>query len=289
MAHRLRATSVVALCLTAGLPQSPALAQSQVDSREGIALQNQILELRRDLNQLREQGGGSASNLGSTRTASPAAAPAANSDITAQLLERVSQLEEEVRRLRGRVDESANAHQQAEADLRKQIGDLNFKVGGSAAGGGATAGAAVAAASPPVAEPPPKPAATAPRTPELALQEGNAALARRDYSQAEQAAREVLSNPKTPRATDAQFLLAQAYYGQRQYAQAAVSYNDTYTRSRTGPRAQDSLLGLANSLIGIKEWVAACETLAKMHAEFPNLRNDLREAVASARQKASCK
>ena len=50
------------------------------------------------------------------------------------------------------------------------------------------------------------------------MQEGNAALARRDYPAAEQAAREVLAGSRTsPRAYDAQFLLAQALMGQRQY------------------------------------------------------------------------
>ena len=51
------------------------------------------------------------------------------------------------------------------------------------------------------------------------MQEGNAALARRDYPAAEQAAREVLTGNRTsPRAYDAQFLLAQALMGERQYS-----------------------------------------------------------------------
>ena len=75
------------------------------------------------------------------------------------------------------------------------------------------------------------------RTPELAMQEGNAALARRDYPAAEQAAREVLTGSRTsPRAYDAQFLLAQALMGQRQYSQAAIAYDDTYNRSQARAR-----------------------------------------------------
>ena len=58
-----------------------------------------------------------------------------------------------------------------------------------------------------------------PPPPELALQDGKAALARRDYPAPEATAREVLaSNRTSPRAYDAQFLLAQALAGQRNYA-----------------------------------------------------------------------
>ena len=102
------------------------------------------------------------------------------------------------------------------------------------------AGADTAAAPP---APPPGP--SGPRTPELALQEGNAALARRDYAAAEAAAREVLANRTSPRAYDAQFLLAQALAGEKQYPQAAVAYDDVYNRARTGSHAQDARLGLA--------------------------------------------
>jgi TolA-binding protein len=115
-------------------------------------------------------------------------------------------------------------------------------------------------------------------------------LARRDYPAAEQAAREVLTGARaSPRAYDAQFLLAQALMGQRQYSQAAIAYDDTYNRARKGVHAPDALLGLANSLIAINEKHAACDTLAKLRSEDPTLRPDLRDAVNASAQRASCK
>jgi TolA-binding protein len=164
---------------------------------------------------------------------------------------------------------------------------------------GTTAPAAPAAPrapAPAVSPPPgtldaPHPAAapgTTRRTPELALQEGNAALARRDYASAETAAREVLNGPKTPRAIEAQFLLAEALTGKRDYAGAAVAYDDSYNRSRTGVHAQDSLLGLANALSTLGEKRAACATLDKLKAEFPTPRQDLKAPIATARQQAAC-
>ena len=121
------------------------------------------------------------------------------------------------------------------------------------------------------------------------MQEGNAALARRDYAAAESAAREVLRFPQSPRLGDAQFLLAQALNGKRDYQAAAVAYDDTYNRGKTGTNAQPALLGLANALIALNEKRAACATLDKLKAEFPTPRADLREPVNGARQRAGCR
>ena len=151
--------------------------------------------------------------------------------------------------------------------MAKQLGDLNFALqqggagqagaatGGAATGGaatgGATTGRAAPAGGPASTPPPPRPrastsesgpspsAGSARRTPEVALQEGHAALARRDYAAAETAAREVLAKRTSPRAYDGQLLLAQALAGQRNYSQAAIATTTpTIARApvRTRPR-----------------------------------------------------
>jgi TolA-binding protein len=121
----------------------------------------------------------------------------------------------------------------------------------------------------------------------VALQQGNAALARRDYAAAEAAAREVLAHGG-PRSYDAQLLLAEALMGKKDYQQAALAYDDTYNKSRAGIHAQEALLGLANSLMGINEKRAACDTLAKLHAEFPQPRAGITESATALRQRAGC-
>jgi len=262
---------------------APVRAQTQVDSREGILLQNQILELKHEVQTLRDQiasgGSGSGSALGAARSSPPPPSQAAG-DMTAALLERVSRLEDELRNLRGHVDEVDNARQRQGDDLSKQIEDLNFKLDNAAP--------APAAAAPVPSRPATPPAATR-RTPELALQQGDAALARRDYATAETAAREVLNGPKTPRAVDAQFLLGQALAGKRDFANAAVAFDDAYKHSRTGPHAQDSLLGMANALSALDEKLAACATLDKLKAEFPAPRPELKGPINAARQQAGCR
>lgn len=290
-----RLIAVLALVLPIVLAQS---AEAQVESREGIALQNQILELQRQVQGLRNQQprGGSPTYLGGGYP--PAPTSTSSSDLVAQLLSRVDALEEQVRQLRGRIDETQNQVQQQNAMLGKRIDDMAFQTQNPQAGAPPPR-----APSPPpgnltMAPPPtppgvpgqPPPLAPVRRTPELALQEGDAALARRDYPAAEAAAREVLTGSRTsPRAYDAQFLLAQSLMGQRQYSQAAIAYDDTYNRSRKGNHAPDALVGLANALVAINEKKAACDTIGKLRTEYPSPRPDLREPIASAAQRAGCR
>jgi TolA-binding protein len=276
---------VLVAVLAAVLAFGSAPAWAQMDSREAIGLQNEILGLQRDIQMLQQnQGGGGG---GRYAPPPPAASGGDSGGLTAQLLDRVSTLEDQVRDLRGQVDSLTNQLQRQGQDLGKQIADMNFALQNQGAASGPRAPAP--ALSPPPAAlgggnvaPPP------PRTPETAMQEGTAALARRDYPAAVAAAHEVLAK-KGPRAIDAQFLLSQAELGQRNYQQAAPDFYDTYNRSRTGPHAADSLIGVADALIGLGDKTSACEALAKLRVEFPQPRGDIRASEASARQRAGCR
>jgi tetratricopeptide (TPR) repeat protein len=264
--------ALIALLLL--LSQAPANAQ--VETREGIVLQNQIYQLRQELNALRDQAPRQGAAPQPPRQ--PSYAPPPGGDLLAQLLGRVDTLEEQVRQLRGRIDEVQNQLQQATQDLNKKLDDQAFQ--------------ASQPATPPAkpTTPPPAPLAKpGPRTPEVAMQEGNAALARRDYTAAEAAAREVLANRTSPRGYDAKLLLAQALQGQKQYPQAAVAFDDAYNLNRKGTHAQDSLLGLANALAAIKENKAACDTLARLRADFPQPRAEIKDGIAATAQKAACR
>lgn len=289
-----RSVLPVSLLLTA-LAAFPAHAQ--VESREGIALQNQIYQLRQELRMLQDQmarGGGGSSVARPTYVVPPPAASGGSGDLVAQLLTRVESLEEQVRQLRGQVQETQNQQARSAADLGKRIDDMAFQSGAAGSSGGRPSGGGSppppsgGSASPPPVPTPVPPSGPGPRTPEIALQEANTALSRRDYARAEQAAREVLANRTSPRAYDAQLVLAQALAGQRQYPQAAIAFDDAYNRSRKGTHAPDALLGLAQALGAINEKKAACDTLNRLRAEFPQARPDIRESAASTRGRLGC-
>ena len=281
--HTLSGLLLATSVLGALLCTAPAVAQ--VETREGIALQNQIAELRQELQivQQNQQSGGQApSSLGPPPNAAPQQYQQGG-DTTAELVVRVGALEEQNRTLQGRVDDLTNQLQHDHDDLTKQIGDLAFKVGQGPGGGGGPSAEPSAAPGPQAAAPSslPKPVH---RTPELALREGNAALARRDYAAAEAAAREALAG-HSPRTTDAQFLLARAEAGQHDYKQAAADFYQAYNHAPRAPTAPVALLGVANTLIALNDNRDACQALAKLSVEFPGAQ---KAGVASSRKRAAC-
>ncbi len=280
------------LLFAAALACTALPAAAQVETREGIALQNQIAELRQELQimQQNQQGGGQApSNLGPPQGYQQqyqGPPSGGGGDAAAELVVRVSALEEQNRALQGRVDDLTNQLQHVQADLTKQIGDLAFKLGQAPASGAPSAEPAPERAPERSAATvaPRTPAAPVRRTPELALREGNAALARRDYAAAEAAAREALAS-RSPRGTDAQFLLARAEAGQHDYKQAAADFFQAYNHAPRAPTAPVALLGVANTLIALNDSRDACQALAKLTAEFPNA---AKTGVAAARKRAAC-
>ncbi|HUB48372.1 MAG TPA: hypothetical protein VMB73_25630 [Acetobacteraceae bacterium] len=305
----------------------PAAAQM---SRDQIDLRNQVYQLQQQVQALQQQmaQGNGGSYLGQSGYQQQQQQPSGGggNDLVPQLLTQVQSLEAEMRDLRGRIDTLQNQVDQQNADLNKRMGDLAFQIqnGGQGGAQGGAPGEAPPPAGPEAAPgpapgapqgpptvppqtlspppgslgatraPPNQPPATAPqatpRTPELALRDGELALNRHEYPAAEAAAREVLTRFRTsPRAYDAQYLLAEAMVGQKQFAQAAIAYDDTYNRNRKGAHAPEALIGLAYSLSSINEKRAACDTLTKLHTEFPHTAADIRQAAATVGQRAGCK
>jgi len=297
----LRALAVCLFTATAlGLPG--VAAHAQLDSREAIDLQNQIAELRQELQNMQ-----SAQQTGNQAppTYAPQPEPAysqqmppagggssGSGDVAAELVVRVSALEEQVRDLQGKVDDLTNQLQRQHDDLTKQIGDLEFKLG---QGGSAPAGADLSQSPDPSGaglSPAPKPASAPPppthRTAEMILKEGNAALARRDYAAAASAAREALAGSRGPRQTDAEFLLARAEGGQGNYKESAADYFKAYQRAPKSPTGQVALLGVANALLGMNDPKDACQALAKLGAEYPRAPAEIKTNASSARRRAGC-
>lgn len=250
-------------------------AAAQMDSREGIALQNQILQLRQEMEQLRGRGGAVAPPVGR--------APSGGGELVGQLLDRVNTLEEEVRRQRGRVDVLENQNRRLAEDLEKLRGDMDFRLG---QGGGA---ASAPPARPAAPTPPPGTGAAAPRTPDRALAEGQAALGRRDFATAAAAAREALAARSGAPVVAAQLLLGEALNGKRDFGNAAIAFNEAYTRARTGPRAPEALIGLATAFQGLGNRREACDTLNDLRSQFPNLSGPMLERANAARQRAQCR
>jgi TolA-binding protein len=288
----MRRLGVVLAALLLGLP---GLALAQMDSREGIALQNQILQLRQELEALRRgglpapqpQAGGSALGFGAPVPARPPSAGAPQAELVGSLLDRVARLEEELRNVRGRAEQSEFRERQLREQLEKLQGDVDFRLQqleGQRQGAATPARPAAPAAAAPAA-----PAASGPRPPQRALSEGQAALGRRDYAAAEAAAREVIGSRDAARQTDAQILLGDALLGRRDFAGAAVAYDDARRRAPQGSRAPEATVGIANALIGLNNNRDACTLLNELRSANPNLSGAVAERANDARRRASCR
>ncbi|MCA3357426.1 MAG: hypothetical protein ING02_05485 [Roseomonas sp.] len=257
--------------------------QAQVETREGIALQNQILDLRRELDALRRGGGAVA-----PAPSAPARGSAASGDLVQQLLGRVQELEEENRRLRGRADVADNNDRQMRAEIEKLRGDLDFRLQALERGAGRPAAPRPPQPGPAAQAPAPAPS-SAPRTAEKAIADGQAALGRRDFAAAEAAAREAIRARPGARAQDASLLLGDALMGKRDFQNAALAYDEAYSRNRQGARAPEAMIGLANAFQGFGAKREACETLDNLRSNFPNLSGPQAQRAADSRRRAQCR
>jgi TolA-binding protein len=277
----------VVLVILLGLP---GLAAAQMESREGIALQNQILQLRQELEALRRGGlaapqpqGGGSSIFGGGAAGRPSGA---QGELVQTLLERVSRVEEELRSVRGRAEQAEFRERQLRERVEKLEGDLDFRLQQLEGQRGAAPAAPAARPSAPAATPaaPANPAAPAARPPQRALSEGQAALGRRDFAGAEAAAREVIASREPTRQVDAQLLLGDALLGKGDFAGAAIAYDDARRRNPQGSRAAEATIGIANAFIGLNNNRDACAVLADLR----NLSGPLTERANAARRRARC-
>jgi TolA-binding protein len=286
---------------------SPALGQ--IESREAIALQNQILELRRDLHALQARVGPGPALAAPVPVAPPRPGTVAEGqqELLSRLLDRVAALETELRLLRGRSDETQNTLRELQATVEKNQADLDFRLQeleGAAPRRPAPQAAAPAPPAPAArpAAPPASPPAALPRPPAAPaaapaarpqaqiLTAASAALGRRDWAAAEREAGAFIATyPRDPRVGEAYHIRAQALSGRGEHLQAVLAFDDARGRVADRARRQDILLGLGRSLGAIDERASACEVFRQLASDFhTDMRADVREALERERSRLRC-
>ncbi len=285
MRHHLLACAAFAALLPVA-----SFAQPLIQSQEGIALQNEILQLRQQVQQLQGNAGGSGSSmLGGSYAPPPAASSSAASkgaqgDLVAKLLTQVQQLQSQVQDLSGKLSVLQNQVNTQHDQTEKEIGDLKFQISNGASGAPASA--------PSMPPPPPAPSAkSAPAAhPAATLKSAEDAYAKHDYASAAAQARAVVAQDKKgDEATHAQYLLAQALAAGGKPQDAAIAYDDAYNRDRAGPYAPHALLGLARSLADIHQNEAACDTLSSLNSQFPTPPKGLQPRIDAVSKQAHCR
>ncbi len=277
----------IGVLLAALLIAAPGLALAQIESREGIALQNQLLQLRQELDALRRAGAGAATSaLPAPQQAAAPRPTGASGDLVQGLLERVQRMEEELRAARGAAEQAEFRERQLRERVQKLEGDLDFRLQQleTQRQGAAPAQPARPAAGNAAGQP-----AAGPRPPQRAIADGQAALGRRDFAAAEAAAREVIASREASQQVNAQILLGDALMGRREFSGAAVAYDDARKRSPNGTRAAEANLGLANAFIALNSNREACDVLNALRSARPDLAGPVAERAADARRRAQCR
>lgn len=222
----------------------------------------------------------------------PASAPLTD------LADRVAEIERQLRTLTGQVEADQFKLRQLEEAAAKSRADTEFRL--TALETGAPRAAAVVA--PPAATPDPAPAdagqpprpvakpAAKPVTAEAAWRAAYASVNARDWPATEAAMTAFAADwPKSPQVARAQYWLGRSHAERNQHAQAARAFLKVYETAPRSPQAPDSLLGLAEAMVGLKKPKDACRVLGELSSVYgEKLTPEQKAGAASQTRAAKC-
>lgn len=293
---------VFVVAVLTGLPLlgvGAAIAQSGDTDMRGIG--NRLDRIENEISDLQRQSYSGNSSGAPTALGSGVGA--------ADLQSRVTQLEDQVRSLTGKVEEANYRASEAERKLELFKSDIELRFQDLQGGGGAAAGGGTAAASE-EGDPAPRTApaegtlGTAPAesgaaastpsvlpngTPETQYEFAIDLMKRGQYDQARQAFQEFLQiQPKHALSGNAQYWLGETYYAQNNYKQAGDAFLTGYTTYASSSKAPDSLLKLGMSLAALDNKDAACTVWGELGSKFPQASPSVVARARLERQKAGC-
>lgn len=243
----------------------------------------------------------------------------------ARLETRMSQLEQDLRTVTGRLEEVSYQLRKLDERLNKIVSDVEYRLsqmkvpaGGDASNevlpGGATTGGVVAGAgagasaprapaqsapdepstprgaAPPAGAPTSSQTATLPpKTPREQYARAFSLLEKRNYQEAGDGFSEFLkANPNDPLADNARYWLGETYYARGEYARSAEIFLENYEKNKTGPKAPDTLLKLGLSLSGLDKKKEACASFRELNRAFPNASDSVKEKAGQERKRLGC-
>jgi len=243
--------------------------------------------------------------------ASPAFAQEAtpgNPENPASLQVRLSQYDEQIRKLNGEIEELRHANQQLQEKLDKSNADNDFRLKALEV---KTTPAAIAPEIPTKEKPTPgggkekilgtmkvdknaPPAAPpAPKSPEQkAKDQYDTAfdlLRQQKYDDAVAAFEKFANeNSQSPMASGAYYWMGESYFVQKDYENAAKKFVTGYKKFPKGQKAPETLLKLGDSLAALNKKKDACITYDKLANEFPKAGSAVKKRLAESRAKLHC-
>ncbi|ABS63738.1 Tol-Pal system YbgF [Parvibaculum lavamentivorans DS-1] len=284
-----------------GLPiliAGSAIAQSSDTDLRSIG--NRLDRIEREISDIQRQ------SYGGGGTGAPT--PIGSGANAADLETRLTQLEDQVRMLTGRLEEASHRAEQATKELQTFKADVELRFqdlqdGGAASVGAATSGGedktTPASESTLGAQPSGQAsgageAASAQSvlpsgTPQTQYDFAIDLMKRGQYPQARTAFLEFLQlHPKHELAGNAQYWLGETYYAENNYKQAGDAFLNGYTTYASSSKAPDSLLKLGMSLSALGNTDAACTVWGELGSRFPQASPSIVARAKLERQKAGC-
>ena len=110
-----------------------------------------------------------------------------------------------------------------------------------------------------------------------------------NYPEAEKAWRAFIQRyPKDPLAGNAQYWLGQTYYVRKDYANAAAVFAEGYQKYPKGGKAANNLLELGLSLGQLGRKADACHAFARLDRDFPNAQAAIKERAGEEKKRLGC-
>jgi tol-pal system protein YbgF len=115
-------------------------------------------------------------------------------------------------------------------------------------------------------------------------------IAKEDYKQAKIDFKDFVTNyPGTELSGEAYFWLGEIAWSDKDYNSSAINYLKGYKEAPTGGKAADNIFKLAMSLKELKKKDEACKNLKRFDTEFPEAHPNLKAQAEDELQKLKCK
>lgn len=251
----------------------------------------------------------------------PALSQAGN-PAAARLEIRMTQLEQDVRAVTGRLEEVSYQLRKLDERLTKVTSDLEYRLGqmkatveppqggpsaGPAATGALAAGGGAVVSTPrapgqssssdeaspgranPGSAPSSQTASLPPRTPREQYARAFSLMEKRNYEEAGAAFGDFLkAYPNDALAENARYWLGETHYARGDYARSAELFLEGYEKNKTGPKAADTLLKLGLSLSALDKKKEACATFRELTKVFPNASEGVKDKAAQESKRLGC-
>lgn len=267
------------------------------NSRQVIALQNQVAQLKSQISQLQAQNtnfNDDSDNYRKKRHKDKDEddSLSTNNGLLPDLVSRINNLEDQQRVMRGEIDDLSNQLKTQNDLINKKIDDMNFAAGRGGASNGSsddvvTDSKSEVSKKSSISDDSGTIKSVKPETGST-LRDGQQALLNGNFQIAESIAQKILSTPEGAKSPSARYLLAQAQAGQGNFKASSVNYYAVYKNFPKSPKAPSALLGVGYLMLKNGKVQEACQAVSLLHSKYPNVSTQVKSSALNLSRKAKC-